>query len=439
MFPFSVLFQSKSSRDSSSSALAIYDALAKSMALIEFDTEGRILSANENFLRAVGYRLDQIEGKHHRIFCCNGYAETDEYRDFWSRLKNGIFQSGQFMRKNSAGETLWLEASYNPVKDRRGKVIKIVKIATDVTSKVQDSLTKDGMVKAISRSMAVIEFDFNGCVLAVNENFLSTMKYSAKEVIGKHHRQFCTKSEGESAEYRQFWEKLRQGTFNSGQFKRVDKDGNVVWLRASYNPIFDLEGNVHRVIKYATDVTAQIQQHEAEGRAAKLAYSTALETGHEAQRGSAVVQKTAEVVQSIEAELSKTSEIILSLNEQSEVIGAIVKTIKSIADQTNLLALNAAIEAARAGTHGKGFAVVADEVRSLASRTSQATAEIGVVVDQNHALAKTAAGNMSYSRERVEEGLRLSSEAGEVIQDIQEGARKVVGAIGEFAATLGAD
>lgn len=429
----------KSHRDSSGSAMAIYDALNVSMALIEFDTEGRILKANDRFLSAAGYSLDQILGKHHRIFCQKGYADTAEYREFWANLKQGIFQNGQFMRVNSSGETMWLEASYNPVKDKHGKVIKIVKIATNVTDKVQDGLTKDGMVNAIQRSMAVIEFDLQGCVIAANENFLKTMKYSANEVIGKHHRQFCTPAERESSGYRNFWEKLRQGEFNSGQFKRIDKAGNVVWLRASYNPIFDLQGKVHKVIKYATDVTDQIIQHEAEANAAKLAYSTALETDNRAQRGAVVVQKTTMVVQSIEAELSKASDNILRLNEQSELISSIVKSIKSIADQTNLLALNAAIEAARAGAHGKGFAVVADEVRNLASRTSQATSEIGVVVEQNHALAKTAAGNMTNSRERVEEGVRFATEAGDVIQEIQEGARKVVGAIGEFAATLGAD
>lgn len=439
MPPIFGFLSGKSRRDPSESAMAIYDALNVSMALIEFDTEGRILKANDRFLSAAGYSLDQILGKHHRIFCQKGYADTAEYREFWANLKQGIFQNGQFMRVNSSGETMWLEASYNPVKDKHGKVIKIVKIATNVTAKVQDGLTKDGMVNAIQRSMAVIEFDLQGCVIAANENFLKTMKYSANEVIGKHHRQFCTPAERESSGYRNFWEKLRQGEFNSGQFKRIDKAGNVVWLRASYNPIFDLQGNVHKVIKYATDVTDQIIQHEAEANAAKLAYSTALETDHKAQRGAVVVQKTTMVVQSIEAELSKASDNILRLNEQSELISSIVKSIKSIADQTNLLALNAAIEAARAGAHGKGFAVVADEVRNLASRTSQATSEIGVVVEQNHALAKTAAGNMTNSRERVEEGVRFATEAGEVIQEIQEGARKVVGAIGEFAATLGAD
>lgn len=439
MFPFSVFSNKQSSKGSASSAIAIYEALSTSMAFIEFDTDGRILKANDNFLKTTGYRAEQIIGKHHRMFCAGGYADKDEYRDFWSSLRDGAFQSGRFMRVNSAGDTLWLEASYNPVRNSAGKVVKIVKIATDVTKQVEDSLTKDGMVTAISRSMAVIEFDLEGRVMSVNQNFLEAMKYSEREVIGEHHRKFCTPVERESAEYRRFWEKLRQGEFNSGQFKRLDKAGNAVWLRASYNPIFDSEGKVYKVIKYATNVTEQILQHEAEGRAAKLAYSTALETDEKAQRGSVVVQKTTAVVQSIEAELSKASQNILSLNEQSEIISSIVKTIKSIADQTNLLALNAAIEAARAGSHGKGFAVVADEVRSLASRTSQATAEIGVVVEQNHALAKTAAGNMTYSRERVEEGVRLSNEAGHVIQEIQEGARKVVGAIGEFAATLGAD
>lgn len=432
------LIMNKFGRQESNTAIAIYEALGRSMALIEFDPEGRILHANRIFLNAVGYELDEVVGKHHRIFCCAGYADTAEYRDFWTRLKQGGAHSGQFMRLGKSGETLWLEASYSPVRDAQGHVIKIVKVASDVTKKVQDSLIKDGMVTAISRSMAVIEFDLGGYVMAANENFLKTMKYTARQVAGKHHSQFCTAEQRSSPEYQKFWADLRLGEFNTGQFKRLDSAGNVVWLRASYNPIFDHQGNVQKVIKYATDVTEQVLRHEAEGRAAKLAYSTAVETDQEALRGSAVVQRTTQVVQSIESELSRAAESIVQLNEQSEAISTIVRTIKSIADQTNLLALNAAIEAARAGEAGRGFAVVADEVRSLASRTAQATGEIIAVVERNRDLARIAAANMANSRDCVAEGVSLSSEAGEVIREIHQGARKVVSAIGEFAATLGA-
>jgi methyl-accepting chemotaxis protein len=418
-------------------SLGVFSALDRSMAIIEFDLDGKVLSANANFLGVVGYELDEIIGKHHSIFCTEGFEKTGEYREFWAKLRAGEFHSGRFKRAGRNGDAVWLEASYNPVKDAQGKVVKFIKLASDVTKKVEDSLAKDGLVTAINRSMAVIEFDLNGKVLEANDNFLKTMGYTLREVVGQHHRLFCCPQIRNSHEYEDFWCCLRRGEFNSGQFQRINKKGETVWLRASYNPIFDDQGHVCRVVKFATNVTDQILQHESEAQAAKLAYSTALTTDEKAQRGSEVVRQTSDVVQSIESELIHASTNIQDLNDQSETIGAIVKTIKSIADQTNLLALNAAIEAARAGSHGRGFAVVADEVRSLASRTSQATGEISVVVAQNQALAKTAAGNMSLSRDRVSECVKLANEAGEVIQDIHEGARKVVGAIEEFAATLG--
>jgi methyl-accepting chemotaxis protein len=437
MFPFSILKSKRSAREAAASAMAIHQALDKSMALIEFDVEGRVLLANDNFLSVVGYSRDEVIGQHHRIFCPPEYARSRAYSEFWTKLRSGQFQSGQFLRLSKPGAHIWLEASYSPVKDSHGRVVKFVKAATDITAKVQDLLTKDGMVTAISRSMAVIEFDLDGKVVSANENFLGTMGYSRSAVIGHHHRMFCTQDERESSSYQKFWEKLRHGEFITGQFKRINKSGNVVWLRASYNPIFDPEGRVCKVIKYASDVTSQILQHEAEARSAKVAYDTALATDEDAQRGSVVVRQTTCIVQSIEEELLKASGSIEALNDQSMIISTIVKTIKSIADQTNMLALNAAIEAARAGTHGKGFAVVADEVRNLASRTSKATAEIALVVEQNQELARTAANNMATSRDKVELGVRLAGEAGQVIENIHEGARKVVGTIGEFSATLG--
>ncbi|MBI6882983.1 PAS domain-containing methyl-accepting chemotaxis protein [Pseudomonas putida] len=439
MFPFKSIHSSKKAREEQASALAFYSALSRSMAMIEFDINGYVLKANENFLRTMGYTSDALAGVHHRIFCEPGYAASSDYRDFWASLRAGNFESGRFNRISSAGSIIWLEASYSPVTDSSGKVVKIIKIAADITASVEDSLRKSGMITAISRSMAVIEFDLDGTVTRANDNFLKTMGYTEKEVIGKHHRIFCGREEAASPAYASFWESLRAGEFSSGQYKRYAKSGAVVWLRASYNPIFDASGAVSKVIKYASDVTDQINQHEAEGAAARLAYSTAVLTDDEALRGAQVVQRTSTVVKSIETELAKVSANILALNTESEKISSIVKTIKSIADQTNLLALNAAIEAARAGSHGRGFAVVADEVRSLASRTAQATAEIGHLVENNHSLAKQSAGNMMMSRDRVAEGVLLANEAGELIQQIHEGARRVVEAIGELSATLGPD
>ncbi|MFZ2319024.1 MAG: methyl-accepting chemotaxis protein, partial [Pseudomonas sp.] len=214
------------------------------------------------------------------------------------------------------------------------------------------------------------------------------------------------------------------------------RNGQPIWLRATYNPVFDARGKLYKVVKFASDVTEQVQHQEAESRAARIAYDTALQTDATAQQGAQVVQHTVEVMQGIAGELNRAAEGISAVSEQSEMISSIVQTIRGIAEQTNLLALNAAIEAARAGEQGRGFAVVADEVRSLAGRTSQATVEIVEVVRRNHELAQGAVNSMDASKDKAEQGVHLANEAGAVILEIQEGARRVVDAISQFTATL---
>lgn len=284
--------------------------------------------------------------------------------------------------------------------------------------------------------MAVIEFNLQGEVLTANDNFLSVMGYRLDEIRGKHHRLFCERSESESTDYRQFWERLNRGEFFSGRFKRVKQHGATVWLRATYNPVFDNQGRLYKVVKFASDITDQVHQQEAETQAARLAYDTSLHTDSTAQQGAQVVQRTVEVMQSIAGELNRAADGISAVSQQSEMISSIVQTIRGIAEQTNLLALNAAIEAARAGEQGRGFAVVADEVRNLAARTSQATVEIVEVVRRNHELAQGAVNSMEASKEKAEQGVTLANEAGQVILDIQDGARQVVQAISQFTATL---
>lgn len=411
-------------------------ALGGSMALIEFQPDGTVLGANNNFLRIMGYRLEEIRSRHHRLFCTPQCTNSVAYQGFWSRLSKGEFINDRFLRLDKQGREIWLEASYNPVRDASGQVIKVVKIAADVTARVQKEQEQESLIKAINRSMATIEFNRLGEVISANENFLAVMGYRLDEIVGKHHRLFCERSESESNEYRQFWERLNQGEFFSGNFKRLNNRGHTVWLRATYNPVFDANGSLYKVVKFASDITTQVLQQEAESRAARMAYETSLKTDDTALEGARVVQETVDVMQSLAGELNHAAEGINDVSQQSEVISSIVQTIRGIAEQTNLLALNAAIEAARAGEQGRGFAVVADEVRNLASRTSQATLEIVEVVQHNRELAQGAVARMEASKDKAEQGVKLAGEAGQVILDIQDSARQVVQAISNFSSTL---
>ncbi len=411
-------------------------AVDRSTAMIEFKPDGTIVSANENLLATMGYRLEEIVGQHHRIFCFPDYQASAEYRKFWQRLAAGEFIRERFLRRHKQGQEVWLEASYNPIKGPDGRIEGVLKLATDITAQVAREQEQNSMVEAISRSMAVIAFNPKGEVLEANENFEQTMGYRLNEIRGKHHRMFCTREEADSAEYRRFWERLNKGEFFSGRFQRINRHGDTIWLSATYNPVFDASGKLYKVVKFARDVTGLVRQQQAESEAAKLAYEISQQTDESARHGAKVIRETVDVVRGIADELSRAAEGITAVSQQSEMISSIVQVIRGIAEQTNLLALNAAIEAARAGEQGRGFAVVADEVRNLAARTSQATVEIVEVVKRNHELAQVSVDSMQASRHKVDQGVNLVNQAGDVIEEIQSGARQVVDAVRQFADAL---
>ncbi|NVL54770.1 PAS domain-containing protein [Pseudomonas syringae pv. actinidiae] len=411
-------------------------ALEKSMAVVELGLDGKILRANDNFLATMGYRADELVNKTHRDFCEPEVLRSREYADLWASLKAGKFISGTFKRINKNGQSVWLEASYNPVTDTQGKVVKVVKYALDVTRRVMLENETNSKLAAVDRAMAVCEFEPNGNVITANANFLHVMGYALAEIKGKHHRSFCEPSLVNSPEYSEFWRKLNNGEFIGDQFKRLGKNGRVVWLEATYNPVFDVDGKLYKIVKFATLVTDQVAREDEVSQAASVAFEISQQTDVSAQRGAEVVQNTVQTMRKISEEMQSASSGIEALGKQSLLISSIVQTIGGIAQQTNLLALNAAIEAARAGEQGRGFAVVADEVRQLAGRTSAATEEIVNVVQQNQALADEAVRGMANSRTQAEQGLALANEAGAVIVEIQEGAKQVVGAVGRFANQL---
>ena len=239
---------------------AVYRALDRVQAIVEFELDGTVITANDNFLELFGYGADEVVGKHHRIFCDPAYAESPEYQALWEKLAAGEFLSDEFKRVGKDGQTIWLRASYNPVIGEGGKPVKVIKFATDVTANKMRAAEYRGLISAINRAQAAIEFDLDGTILDANENFLEIFGYKKDEVVGRHHRIFCEPGYADSPDYKSFWQKLGQGEFNCGEFRRLRKDGTEVWLQATYNPIMDLDGKPVRVVKFATDITAEVQK-----------------------------------------------------------------------------------------------------------------------------------------------------------------------------------
>jgi methyl-accepting chemotaxis protein len=402
------------------------------MATIEFGMDGTIVTANANFLDVMGYSLPEVQGRHHSMFVEESVRNSPSYREFWSRLQRGEYQAAEFKRIAKGGKEVWIQASYNPIFDRTGRPVKVIKFATDVTPQKMARVEFEGQIAAISKVMAVIEFQLDGTILTANANFLNAMGYTLPEVQGRNHSMFVEESFRTSSEYKEFWRRLNNGQYQSAEYKRVGKNGKEVWIQASYNPILDMNGRPFKVIKYATDITKRIEvereiahnasalssaaeeltavSHQMAGGAEETATQANVVSAASEQVSSniATVATSAEEMRASIREIAKsaneaagvakqavqvahtTNNTVNKLGESSKEIGNVVKVITSIAQQTNLLALNATIEAARAGEAGKGFAVVAHEVKELARQTAKATEEIGQKIEAIQADTKGA-------------------------------------------------
>ncbi|MEM8884743.1 MAG: PAS domain-containing methyl-accepting chemotaxis protein [Planctomycetota bacterium] len=444
------------------------EALHRSQAVIEFDMDGTIITANDNFLSIMGYALDEVQGKHHGIFADDETRRSAAYREFWAKLNRGEFVAAEFPRVAKNGHEVWLQATYNPILDASGKPCKVIKFATDITDQKLQTADYEGQIDAIRKSQGVIEFELDGTIITANENFLAMMGYDLAEVQGKHHGIFADDEVRRSDAYKEFWAKLNRGEFVAAEFRRVGKGGREVWLQATYNPIRDANGQLTKVVKFATDVTDRVhleraaseQHHQikrlagqviesagqfAEGARVVGESSASLSDGAQSQTA-AVEEMTASVDELIRAikiiseksadARTQAEETAASAKESGAQVGEalaamrliekssaqinnITAVISELSSQTNLLALNAAIEAARAGEHGRGFAVVADEVGKLAERSSEAAKEITQLIKE--------------SSKRVTEGAQLSERVGTSLAAIVEAVSTTAGGISQIA------
>ncbi|ELM3718538.1 PAS domain-containing methyl-accepting chemotaxis protein [Aeromonas hydrophila] len=401
---------------------AFEQAIQSRVPYIEFTPEGVVTFVNDRFLAIMGYAREEVIGKHHSALCFPEDVKTREYEQLWQELRRGESRNSRFIRQAKSGKAVWLEASYFPIL-LDGKVIKVAKVASNVTEQQSTLERSQALLAALDKSLAVIDFQPDGTVITANQNFLHCFGYRLDEVVGQSHRMFC-----DEEFYQQnpnFWRDLGTGSIQSGLFMRRGRHGEKIWLEATYNPIFNHEGKVIKIIKLASDISERVEKSISVREAAQKACAIAGETVLSAARGREVIDKVLETSAHINSSVSEVSRQIENLNQQSRSIESIISTISSIADQTNLLALNAAIEAARAGEQGRGFAVVADEVRQLAARTSTSTGEIVSVIRLNSDITSRITQTVSVVSDKAMAGQAQADIIAGVIQEIIEDANSV--------------
>ena len=381
-------------------------AIGRAQAEIAFNLDGTIITANENFLRTLGYSLGEIQGKHHSMFVEPATRDSAAYREFWASLNRGEYQSAEYKRIGKGGKEVWILASYNPILDEKGKPFKVVKLATDVSEQKLRTADLAGQIAAIGKSQAVIEFNMDGSIITANENFLNAVGYSLGEIKGKQHSMFVDPSDSDGAAYREFWANLNAGKYQAGEFKRIGKGGREIWIQASYNPILDLNGKPFKVVKYATDTTAQVIARKKSESVRGMMESVAAgaeELNASVREISETMTKSRQTASEAVVRVDAADQQAQRLSAASESMGGIVELIGNITGQINLLALNATIESARAGEAGRGFAVVASEVKNLANQAKQATDKIGQEIGNLNGISADVVSALTAIKQSIQE------------------------------------
>lgn len=391
-------------RGASGDALNMVEALSKSQAVIEFDLDGRILTANENFCQVLGYSLNELIGKHHRIFCESSFVVMPEYRDFWKRLAGGGFEAGLYRRIAKDGREIWIQATYNAV-CQGGKPYKVVKFASEVTAARERAVEDAGKLDAISRSQAVIEFTPAGDILTANSNFCQTLGYDLHEIVGKHHSIFCRKEYIATPEYKSFWTRLAGGEFVAQEFVRVSKSGKEIWIQAAYNPILDASGQVSKVVKFATDVTERMSSIQAINTAMK-----ALSQG--------------------DLTISILTPFVPSMEELRENFNATVaqlrQTLRQIGESAGAIANGSREISQNAGSFSKRT----EQQAASLEQTAAALEEITITVQDTSERAQVAGNLVARTKERAEASGNVVHSAIAAMDDIQKSSNEITSIIG---------
>jgi methyl-accepting chemotaxis protein len=387
------------------------EAIGKSLAVIEFDVNGIIQNANDNFLSTLGYTMDEIKGQHHSLFVDPSYKNSHEYKAFWKNLGNGKFDAGEYKRIGKGGKEIWIQASYNPILDLNGKPVKVVKYATEITAQKIMTADYQGQIEAIGKSQAVIEFNMDGTIINANDNFLSALGYQLNEIKGKHHSLFVAPSERNSQEYKHFWEKLNLGQFQSAEYKRIGKGGKEVWIQASYNPIMDMNGNPFKVVKYATDITG---------------------------RKAALKEISGSLVSLAEGDLSNTINVPLE-GEFDVLKDAMNSTIQRFSEMVTQIRTSADFVSTSANEIQTGTADLSQRTESQASsleETSSSVEELTQTVNQNADNAKEAVVLAEATNSKATAGGEVVNKAVISMKEIGTASNKIsdiIGVIDEIA------